>query len=352
MLVCITGATGFVGSHLVRALLADGHRVRALYRNAKKLAVLDGLEYEAIEGDVTNLESLQAAFRGCDWVFHVAAVADYWNADQEWMFTVNLGGTRNVLQAARDASVDRVIFTSSAGALGLPENGEASDETAHFNLLPAQFPYGYSKVLAEEAVLEAVTRYDQDVVILNPTIIIGPGDLNEISGSFIVQGSKWQWLTPISGGGLSVIDVRDVAAAHLAAARKGRKGERYLLTTANYENTEWFGMIADVLGVAPPLFKMPDWVVPLLARFVGLLRWLRIPVPVDANQVRLATRKIYFDGSKAHVELYQPQIELRQSLQDTYQWYRANGMIRETLVTRLLATLSQLWHRPTKQGSI
>jgi dihydroflavonol-4-reductase len=342
MLACVTGGTGFIGSHIVRVLLADGHEVRVLHRANSKLTALDGLEFESAIGDVTDIASMRSAFAGCDWVFHVAAVADYWQADKAWMFTVNVDGTRNVLQAAQEAGVKRIIFTSSGAALGLPTDKTPSDETAPFNAAPDYFPYGYSKFLAEQIVQEAIQQ-GQDVVTLNPSVVIGPGDLNLISGTFIVQMAQSQWLTPISHGGFGVIDVRDVAAAHLAAAKKGRTGERYILNTANYSDKEWFGLIADVIGVAPPLITMPSFALPLVANLVKVLRCIGIQTPIDATQVHLGNRYIYFDGSKAHRELYQPQVDMRQSVQDTYSWYVANGYIKTTWRTQLLKRIGRLF---------
>jgi dihydroflavonol-4-reductase len=341
MLACVTGGTGFIGSHIVRVLLDDGHQVRVLHRSNSKLTALDGRDFESCIGDITDIESMRQAFAGCDWVFHVAAVADYWHADKDWMFKVNVDGTRNVLQAAQEVGVKRVIFTSSAAAIGLPTDKTPSDENTPFNVEPEFFPYGYSKLLAEEIVQKAV-KQGQDVVTLNPSVVIGPGDLNLISGTFIVQMAQSQWLTPISHGGFGVIDVRDVAAAHLAAAKKGRTGERYILNTANYSDKEWFGLIADVIGVAPPIITMPSFALPIVARIVTILRRIGIQTPIDATQVQLGNRYIYFDASKAHRELHQSQVNMRQSVQDTYDWYVAHSYIKTTWRSELLKRLGKL----------
>lgn len=340
MLACVTGGTGFVGSHVVRALREEGHPVRVLHRKRSKLRALDGLDYESALGDVTDEESMRAAFAGCGWVFHVAAVADYWRADKDWMFEVNVAGTRKVLRAARDAGVQRVIFTSSAGAVGLPDKGQLSDEGAPFNLPPETFPYGYSKVLAERVVQEAVAE-GQEVVILNPTVIIGPNDLNMISGTFITQVYQWQWLVPISSGSIAVTDVRDVAAAHLAAAQHGRSGERYILNTENYSNRAWFTLLAEVMGVAKPFLVTPDFVLPVVARAIDGLRRIGIHTPLDANQVRLGARNIAFNSEKARRELHEPQIPMRQSVQDTVAWYRDNGYLEDTLLRRVLHSIKR-----------
>ncbi len=344
MKALVTGSTGFVGSHIARALVESGHDVRALHRTTSRLDVLAGLKYESAIGDVTDSDSLRTACAGIDWVFHVAAVADYWRADKTRLFHVNVEGTRKVLEAAREANVKRVIFTSSVAAIGWRSDGLPSDESLPFNLPPERFPYGYSKVLAEEVVAEAVAA-GQDVVILNPVVIMGPGDLNMISGSFITQVKRLQWAVPIASGGVSVIDVRDVARGHLAAAEKGRTGERYILSTANYSHRELLTMIAEIVGAIPPFIRVPDFVLPPVAALIDLLRKVGISMPVDANQTRLGARKAYFDAGKAHTELGVPLIDMRQSLRDTYVWYMENGYIKEDIVAKFTAFVGRLFRR-------
>ena len=336
MQALVTGGTGFVGSHLVRLLAEQGHKVRVLYRSSQKLSVLNGLDYQGVQGDLDDLKILKAACEGCDVVFHVAAKADYWkDDDKDLMFQINVEGTRNVLAAAQSAGVKRVIVTSSASTIGFREDGGAADESQAFSLPPERFWYAYSKVKAEEVVAEFVAN-GLDVVILNPTVIIGPGDLNAISGTFIIEMLRFQWLTPMSSGGLAAIDVRDVAQAHLNAVEKGRTGERYLLNTANHPYTEWFKMIAEACDVRPPIFTSPDWMLEPTARLIELLRRLGIQTPMDANQTRLGGTNAYFDGSKAHAELFTPQIDLKTSLRETAQWYAENGYIKQNLFTRLI----------------
>jgi dihydroflavonol-4-reductase len=322
----VTGGTGFVGSHIVRALNAAGHQAVVLHRSSSKLAALDGLTYQSAIGDILDQPSLAAASQGCDWVFHVAAVADYWRADPKRMFEANVEGTRCVLQAAHTTGVKRVVFTSSAAAIGLRDDGQPSDESLPFNLPPSRFPYGYSKYLAEQVVKEAVAA-GQDVVTVNPVVILGPGDLNMISGSFITQVKRLGPLVPVTSGGIAVIDVRDVARMHLAAAERGRAGERYILTTANLSQRELLGLIADVVGVRRPFLPTPSFMVSISAALIDLARSLGIQTPIDSNQARLGTRSIFFDGRKAWTEFGPPQIDIRQSVRDTYDWYRQNGYL-------------------------
>jgi len=343
MKALVTGGTGFVGSHLVRALNDAGHEVRVLHRKSSRLIALEGCDYESVIGDVTDFDALMSACEGVDWVFHVAAVADYWRADKSWMFDVNVEGTRKVLRAAKEANVQRVIFTSSAAALGFFED-RTTTETDDFNLSPDDFPYGYSKSLAEKVVAEFVAD-GLDVVIVNPAVIIGPADLNLISGNFIVKTAQLQWLTPMTHGGIGVIDVRDVAMMHLKAAEKGRTGERYILSHENYKYGEWFKMIADAVGVSRPLFYSPSWMVEPTANLTRFLRHRGISVPVDENQIRLGARHVWFDSSKAHTELYQPQIPMAQSVAETFVWYEEHDYIKRNVFTKIIGAIGGLFKR-------
>lgn len=343
MKALVTGGTGFVGSHLVRLLCEEGHSVRVYYRSENKLSVLDGLDYEAIQGDLDDVDGLTSACEGCDVVFHVAAKADYWkDDDKDLMIRINVDGTRNVLTAAKTAEVRRVVFTSSASSIGFREDGRAADETEPFNLRPERFWYAYSKLEAEKVVAEFVAD-GLNVITLNPVVIIGPGDLNAISGTFIIETARFQWLTPMSSGGLAAIDVRDVVRAHLNAVDRGQTGERYILMTANYPYRVWFRMIAEASSVYAPIYTSPDWMLEPTARLIEMLRKLGIQTPMDANQTRLGGTNVFFDGRKAYAELFTPTIDMTTSLRDTYQWYQENGYIEQTMLTRLISLASSIF---------
>ena len=336
MRVFITGATGFVGSHIARKLAEAGYDLRILYRSEKKLAILDGLAYEGLAGDLDDLETLKRACDGCEIVCHVAAKADYWKDDDKTaLWRVNVDGTRNVLAAAQAAGVRRVVFTSSAATVGIRPGSALANERDRFNLPPERYQYAYSKVAAEQVAAEYVAS-GLDVVTLNPTVVIGPGDLNAISGTFVIETARYQWAVPITSGGLAVIDARDVAAAHVNAIDRGRSGQRYILNNANYPYSEWFAMIAAACKVRKPVFHTPDFMLEPIAVLVDALRRFGIETPMDANQTRLGAAFVYFDGSKAHRELFTPAIDIETSLQDTWQWYFERGYIKHNLLTRLI----------------
>ena len=336
MKALITGATGFVGSHVLRQWLAAGHGARVLYRSRTKLDALAGLSFDAAQGDLDDVDKLERACAGCDAVFHVAAKADYWkDSDREMLWRVNVDGMRNLLEAARRAGVSRVIFTSSASAIGIRPGREIADESQPFNHQPQQFYYAYTKHKAEQIVAEFAVD-GLDVVTLNPTVIVGPGDLNAISGSFVILAARWQWLLPVTSGGVAVIDVRDVARAHIAAVDKGRPGERYILNAANLTYRDFFGMIARACGVRAPMLKTPDALLEPTARIIEAVRKLGIQTPADANQARLGGSYAWFDGGKAARELCRPQVEIDASLRETYEWYSENGYIKRGWLSRLI----------------
>jgi dihydroflavonol-4-reductase len=322
----VTGGTGFVGSHIVRTLVEAGHTVRVLHRPSSRLDLLANLSVEHALGDLLDTAALEAAMRGCDWVFHTAAVADYWRAQRIKMYLVNVHGTRNVLDAAQRVGVRRVILTSSGAAVGLHPDGRPSDETMAFNYPPARFPYGHSKALSELEAQRAVAR-GQEVVILSPSVVLGPGDLNQISGSMIVEFARGLVPPFYPAGSVSVIDVRDVANAHLAAAERGRSGERYLLGAVDVSYRAFWKIIAETVGAKPPVIPLPAPLAAPLASLVRLLRDMGIPLPINADQVWLSARDVCFDARKARRELGEPQIGLEQSIRETYEWYIAHGII-------------------------
>jgi dihydroflavonol-4-reductase len=275
-------------------------------------------------------------------VFHVAAVADYWQADRQHLYAVNVEGTRRVLRAARDAGVRRTVFTSSAAAVGFKEDGAPADEHEPFSLSPHQFPYGHSKHMAERAARCAWDDHSQEVVIVNPVVVMGPGDLNLISGRFITEMARLQWAIPVTSGGVGVTDVRDVARWHIAAAENGVPGERYILGTANYSFNDWYALIADTVGVPRPFLPAPGLALPLVAALVERLRALGVTLPVDPDQTRMGARRIFFDYSKAWNAFGPPQVDMHTSVRETYDWYAARGLIEADAAARAITRAGAL----------
>lgn len=323
----ITGGTGFIGANIVAALNEAGITACVLRRESSSLLALEGLVYESAVGDILQSPAeLAEQMAGCDWVFHVAAVADYWRQGAEWLYKVNVEGTKNVLAAAQLAGVGRLVFTSSLAALGLPRPGELLDESSQYNLEPERWPYGYSKHLAEIEVRKAVEA-GLAAVIVNPTVVLGPRDVNEISGSIVLEAARGL-LRFFPPGGTNFVDVADVAAGHIAAARQGRVGERYILGGANLTHQEVVSTACAVAGQPPPRLRIPRWILPVAAVGVGVGRFfLGSRIPLDANQVRMSGATIYADGRKAEKDLNLPQTPFKTTVQRTYDWYNSHGYL-------------------------
>ena len=324
----VTGGTGFIGANLVLALNRRDIAVRVLLRACSSEKALEALTYETVEGDVLDdPERLAQAMEGCDWVFHVAAVADYWRQKPERLYRVNVQGTRNVLQAAQLAGVRRLVFTSSLAALGIPQTrGELLDERHDFNLSPKTSPYGHSKHLAEQEVRKVVDR-GLDAVIVNPSIVLGPRDVNQISGSIVTEAARGRLrFTP--PGGANFVDVEDVAVGHIAAAEMGCAGQRYILGGHNLMYAEAIPIVCEVVGRTPPSFKIPSWILPSAALAVrGARALFGNAVPFDENQVRIMDALIFADAQKAVEALSLPQTPFRTTVQRTYNWYNEHGYL-------------------------
>lgn len=327
MHVFVTGGTGFVGANLVAGLNENGIQPRVLHRASSSLDALEGLAYVSIVGDILADRSFLAdVMASCDWVFHVAAVADYWRQNTDWLYRVNVEGTKNILAAARAAGVKRLVFTSSLAAMGLPEAGQLLTEDSRFNLQPAQFPYGHSKHLAEAAVQAAVAE-GLAAIIVNPAVVLGPRDVNAISGSLILEAARGivRFTLP---GGVNYVAVEDVVAGHIAAAERGRVGERYILAGENISHQEALKEICRVVGRPSPKISIPGWALPLLAWGVaGARLFLGSRVPLDPTQVRLSGAAIYADGSKARQKLRVPVTPFVTAVQQTYDWYKEKGFL-------------------------
>jgi len=324
----VTGGTGFIGANLVEALVDKGIVALVLHRQSSPKLALEGLVYESVIGDVLESpEILAEKMAGCSWVFHVAAVSDYWRHGKKWIYEVNVEGTKNVLQAAKIASVKRFVYTSSIMALGIPADGQLITEADVFNLPPYRSHYGYSKHLAEAEVRQAALN-DLESVIVIPNVVLGPRDINKIGGSILLEIERG-FLRYTLPGGANYIAVQDVAAGHIAAAECGVSGERYILDGENLSHREATKVIFDVMGRNAPRLSIPRWVLPIFAGAVAVARiFLGNRVPTEPNQVLLSGKNMYVDAGKAKKEFGLPQTPFRESVEQTYQWYREQGWLK------------------------
>src|SRR5580693_3358132 len=324
----VTGATGFVGSAVARALLRQGFPVRVLARPNSDRRNLANLPVEIAEGTMEDAGSLARAVDGCRYLYHVAADYRIWVRDPAPMFRANVEGTRDLLNAALAAGIERVVYTSSVATLGLVPGGAADEET------PSSFddmigPYKQSKFVAEEVVRELVRERGLPVVIVNPSTPVGPGDIKPTpTGRLIVEAARGQ-MPAFVDTGLNIVHVDDVAEGHLAAAEKGRIGERYILGGENLALAEILAGVAQAVGRRPPWLRVPHGVLfpvaigaELAARVTG-----RDPF-VTLDGVRMSRKKMYFTSEKASQELGYAPRPAREAIADAVTWFEANGYLK------------------------
>lgn len=330
-LALVTGSTGFVGSSLCRALLESGFDVRAFHRTSSSLMLIQDLDLEHAVGDITQPDTLVEAMKGVDVVFHTASKVDYWR-EPDGMYKVTVGGTSHVLQTALQAGVERVVYTSSVGSLGVPDiKGRAGhdpiliNENHVWNYRPNWWRYGHAKHLAENEVQKAVAQ-GLDVVIVNPSMILGPGDINRISGEIVIMMAKGVVFVAIPGG-INAIHIDDVIRGHLAALDNGSRGERYILGGENNTFLKIMQTTAEIVGVRPPQRVIPSWVLVSLAEPLDLLcRFM--PMPFNGDLLRFCSRYMYYDTRKAEDELgFKAVYTFRDALQSTYEWYKSQEMV-------------------------
>jgi dihydroflavonol-4-reductase len=326
-LCLVTGATGFVGSALVRALLGAGLGVRVLARPNSDRRNLADLSVEVVEGSLEDAPSLARAVAGCRYLFHVAADYRLWVTDPAPMFRANVEGTRVLMSAALDASVDRVVYTSSVATLGLVPDGSADEETPS-NAEDMIGPYKRSKFQAEEVVRDLVTRRGLPAVIVNPSTPVGPRDRKPTpTGRLILESARGHMPGYVETG-LNIVHVDDVAAGHLVAAAMGRVGERYILGGENMSLEEIIAEAARATGVQPPRLRVPYTVAYPVAIGAELMARLTGREPfITRDGVRMARKKMYFTSAKASRELGYAARPARDAIADAVGWFRANGYL-------------------------
>jgi dihydroflavonol-4-reductase len=324
--VLVTGGTGFVGSQLAAALVGLGDAVRVMRRASSGLVTLEGLPVEHIIGDILDAEAVARAVAGCEWVFHVAGLSSYWRARREEIYRVNVEGTRIVMDACLRAGVRRVVHTSSVGAIGIPPEGTVGNEDTTFDRLSAAFSYADSKRLAEGEVRKAVER-GLPAVIVNPAVVIGPGDHYLISGSIVVELSQRR-IPAVPPGGVCTVDVDAVIQGHVAAARGGRVGERYILGGENLTYQQIAASVAEIAGKSAPRRTIPRRALPLLGAVVDTVNRVSSgPAAVSGEQIRLSARKVFFDSGKAVRELGYPMLPFRGAAEKAHRWYIEHGYL-------------------------
>lgn len=329
MKVLVTGATGFIGGNLVRALLRKGYAVRTMVRAASDRRSIEGLDVEIVIGDLTDAPSLARAIHGCEGLFHVAADYSFWSADPRRTHEVNVIGTENMLRAAGQAGVRKIVYTSSESTLKIPPDGTPGNEATLNDPEALSGPYKRSKCLAEHRALE-MCRQGLPLLVVSPTTPVGPHDVKPTpTGKMIVDFMSGRMPAYVEMG-LNVVDVEDVARGHILAMERGREGERYLLGNQNLTLRDIFAILERLTGVRAPRMRIPLWAA-LAAAYVdeaisgSILR--RHPgIPVAA--VKAAREFRYFDCSRAVRELGMPQTPVEEGFKKAIRWFKENGYVR------------------------
>jgi dihydroflavonol-4-reductase len=326
-LCLVTGATGFVGSAVTRALVGVGHEVRVLVRPNSDRRNLVDLDVEIVEGSLEDAPSLARAVAGCRYLFHAAADYRLWVPDPAPMFRANVEGTRILMGAALDAGIERVVYTSSVATLGLVSEGAADEETPS-KLEDMVGPYKRSKFQAEEVVRDLVATRGLPAVIVNPSAPVGPRDRKPTpTGRLILEAARG-YMPGYVDTGLNIVHVDDVAAGHLAAVEMGRVGERYILGGENLPLATILAEVALVAGARAPQIRVPYGVaypVAMAAEFVARLSGKEPFITLDG--VRMSRKKMYFASAKATRTLeYRPR-PARNAITDAVHWFKTNGYL-------------------------
>jgi dihydroflavonol-4-reductase len=307
--------------------MKDNIEAIAFHRKNSNSLNLDDLTIEHRYGDVRDKNSLVQAIRGCDTVFHTAAIVSFWKGKREEQFEINVGGTRNVVDACLECSVQKLIHTSSVAALGYRTDGELINESTNYNW-GTNIGYKYSKHLGEIEVLEGVKK-GLNAVIVNPTVIIGPGDVY-VHGGQLVRDIARRRIPAYSAGGMNIVSVRDVVSGHIAAAERGKTGERYILGNKNVTHKQAFAFIAGVLGKPAPKIKSPVVFTKTIARAFDVIGTITQKQPWITSELVSGLGKYnWYSIDKAIRQLGYSTSCLEDDVMDSYLWYQKHGMLKE-----------------------
>jgi dihydroflavonol-4-reductase len=324
----VTGANGFVGAAVVRALLARGEPVRALVRQGSNIDNLAGLPVEIERGDITDTASLRRSFGGCRCVLHVAADYRLWVPDPRVMYRTNVEGSVNVVESAAEAGVERLVYTSSVAVLGINPDLSPADERTPVSVTQMIGPYKRSKFLAEEAVQKRAAELGLSVVIVNPSTPIGPGDFRPTPTGRVIVDAALGRMPAYVDTGLNVVHVDDVAEGHILARDAGVPGQRYILGGADLSLREILAMVAIRSGRKPPSLRLPRSVVyPVAAASELAARLFGIEPRVTLDGLRMSRKHMYFTSHKAETELGYRWRPPEAAIEDALTWFRDHGHI-------------------------
>jgi dihydroflavonol-4-reductase len=328
MLAFITGATGFVGSHVARAVADQGAELRLLVRATSDLRNIEDLNADRVIGDLCDAASIEKAMRGCDVVFHVAADYRLWVRDPESMHRANVEGTRAILEATRKNRIRRVVYTSSVATMGFTGNGHPADENSPVSLEQMIGPYKRSKFMAEQVALEAA-REGMNVMVVNPTTPVGERDIRPTpTGRIVVDFLKKKFPAYVDTG-LNLVDVTECARGHVTALEKGKSGERYILGGENLTLKQILDKLGAITGLPSPKVKVPY----LLALATGVVdemvtgRLLGREPRATIDAVRMGRKKMFVTSAKAERELGWKSLPVEDALCRAATWFQKNGYV-------------------------
>lgn len=322
-LTFVTGATGFLGSRVVRHLLKRGDRVRILARNSSRKSNIENFGCEIVIGDLKDIMSLTRCVQGCRTIYHVAADYRLWAKDPQEIYDSNVAGTRNLLSACCEAGVEKVVYTSTVGTIGMRRDGIPADENSPVSLDDMIGHYKRSKFMAEQVAMEFAIS-GLPVVIVNPTTPVGAGDIKPTPTGRIILDFIRGRLPAYVDTGLNLVNVDDVAQGHLLAEEKGRVGERYLLGGENWSLEEILETLAKICGKRMPRVRIP-WIVAWLAAYadqtvMGAILGREPLIPLDG--VKMARYKMYVSSEKARKELGYNPTPVDQALREAVEYFR------------------------------
>ncbi len=328
MKAIVTGATGFVGSSVARMLLQKGYEVGILAREKSNLANIEGLDVKIHIGDLRDPVCLKEAFKGYDFLFHVAADYRLWVPRPEEIYQNNVEGTKNAMEAARDAGIKRVVYTSSVATLGLKKDGTPADEETPVSLSDMIGHYKRSKFLAEELVRTMVNDGKIDAVIVNPSTPVGPRDIKPTpTGKMILEAAKGKMPAYVDTG-LNIVHVDDVAIGHLLALEKGNSGRRYILGGQNMTLRQILEEIAAITGNPPPRIRLPhNLILPVAYLFEAVSKITGKEPLATVDGVKLAKKKMFFTSKRAEKELGYSHRPASLAIRDAVKWFKDNEFL-------------------------
>ena len=326
MNIFITGATGFIGKQLAKKLVENKFNVTALVRNKYKAKKLIELGVKIHQGDITDTKSIEGMLDGCDTLFHLANISRWWLRDKNKYIDVNVKGTKNLLSEASKSGVSKVVFTSSVAAIRQPHGILSTEDLEHCGNFESL--YGRSKYLAEQEVLEFGKNSTLDVVVLNPGVVIGPGDFKTFGKILIEFLNRRLKFRAFDQSFVPVVYIDDVVDAHIIAAEKAKPGEKYILVSENIRIIDLYKMIKKITGDPIPPFQIPPFIIKTMAHFSELKAAIKGTSPkIAVDAVNAMQKGASASNKKAISELGIKFLPIKQALEKTIDWYKQNGYV-------------------------